>query len=140
MAAFLLGFVYLVTSNWSKNPSLSAGRAAAAGTTRSSEQILQRLAKSPTVWLVGFLLLVAATLGGTLSAVGAGPDWLTDIGLPVFVGVFAAATLAFIIGGTFLAVKNRGYGNAMSVAASSFVLGVIALIAMTARLLVDSLL
>ena len=139
MALLLLGFVYVFTEGRSRNPTVAAGRRAAGGSTSTGGATVLRMANGPMGWLVGFLLLGGVALAGTLLALGVGPEGFTELGIPIFVGVFGIAILGFILGGSFLAVTSRGYGNAMGLAVASGVFGVLLLVAIGALLLAGSL-
>lgn len=139
MGAILLGFGFVIVNSRSKDAGVRAGNDAARGSQASLEDRLTGVANSTTTWLIGFVLLSGLALGGTLLAVGAGPEGLTAMGLPIFAGVIGLGTLAFILLGSYYAVKARGYGNAMAVGAASFSFGIIAIVAVTALLLFESL-
>lgn len=138
MGAILLGFGFVIVNIRSKDSGVRAGQNAARGRESSLEDRLTEIANSPVTWLVGFVLLSGLALGGTLLAIGAGPSGLAGIGLPIFGAIIGLGTLGFILMGSYLAVKARGYGNALAVGAASLTFGVLAIIAVTALLLFQS--
>lgn len=99
----------------------------------------RRLAGSPTVWTLGFLLL-AVGLGGVAVLVvsGAGlPAGGGEALVGVLAGVTGIAIAAYLFWGAYSAVRFRGLGSAQAVGAGLWLLGLAFLVVVAVRLIVS---
>lgn len=84
---------------------------------------------NPAVWSVAFLLLVAATLGGTLLLV-------TDtIPVAVAAGIIALPIPMYIVWGAYDAARQRGLHQPAALAAAAWMAGMLFTVGVVLRLL-----
>lgn len=103
--------------------------------TASDESGLVNLAKTPSVWTITFIGLVAAFIAGAVLLVGEGE--FVDVGIiePIVLGIGGAVLLGYIFFGTYFAARDRFGNSATGVAVASALLGFLGLIAVVVVLL-----
>lgn len=113
------------------SPSLSGGESSPAAT-------LRRTTDSPTTWIVVFLLATfgvglasVAYVGGLVPAESA----VVDVAGPVLGVVVAVLVGGYLLWGAYSTARARGYQNAAAVMVSSWVLGLLFVMAIAAYLL-----
>lgn len=82
----------------------------------------------PTVWLVGFILLIALSIAVTLFAAGGGS-------VTSFLAVAGALVVGFLLVGIYTTARSNGHPHAYAVAESAITLGVLVLVAIVGWLL-----
>lgn len=97
---------------------------------------LRQAADNPAVWSLGFFLLVAVSVGGTLLfATG-----MTIPGVPsslgvLLVGVFVGAVLAYLCWGVYYSARHRGLHTPAALAAALWMVGLLFVSGIVLRLL-----
>lgn len=102
---------------------------------------LGELARTPAVWAIIF---VVGALGFGLGAVAAfGGFGLSEgaaaTALLVVYAVLGLSLFAFVFLGAYAGARGRGLGNAQGIAAGSFSVGLVYIVVVAARLVVDNL-
>jgi hypothetical protein len=95
---------------------------------------LASVAESPVVWVIGFLALALGTTGIALAGVG-GLGLSLPGGLVAAVAPFALILLAFLVGGTYTAVRERNVSPAGATLAAALVVASLLVVAIASRLL-----
>jgi hypothetical protein len=101
------------------------------------ESVWSALAGSESVWTLAFLVLALA-MGGGATLFVSGDDFsasLVSLGGVVVALVLALGFLFYLFYGTYAAAKSRGFQRAAAVMAGSWVLGLLIVAVITARLL-----
>jgi len=96
--------------------------------------LLGNLASSPVVWVVVFLSFALGSTAVVLAAVGGFGVTLPG-GLALAVAPFAVLLLAYLVGGTYAAVRDRNVSPAGATLAAALVVAVLLLVAITVQLL-----
>ena len=128
MALFLLAIVGAVVGrDWK----------AYTPTIRSEGSPLSTIANDESLWVLVFVV-VAIALGGGATLAVSGESFsasLVTAGLAVVAVALALAFLFSLFYGTYAAAKARGFERAAAVMAGSWILGLLLVVAITARLL-----
>lgn len=102
----------------------------------SSFDVIAAALRSPTAWMIVFLLLVLVSVAGSLALVGAVP--LPEGTQPlVTTALLAGAGIVlggFVFFGTYASVRGRGYGSAPAVGLGSLAVGLAALVVVVLQL------
>lgn len=99
------------------------------------EGVLSTFLHSPLVWAVAFVGVALGVTALTLAAAG-GFGLSVPGGLLVAAAPFAVLVLAFLLAGTYAAVRGRQVSPAGATLASALVVGFLLLLAITVNLLV----
>jgi hypothetical protein len=133
-STLLMGAVLLVIivaigliRDWERSPAPEKDQAAS----------LVGALRSPMVWTVGFVVLallfmfgaVAFVGGSTVLGIGSGTAEL------LLVGGFGAAMAGFLFAGLYAAARNRGLKGAQAAGIGSIILGLLAVVVISLRLL-----
>lgn len=119
MALLGVGVVVLVLRGraWHNYvPQAAYGLSAGAGRPRSG---LAKVAGSTNAWTAGFILLALGTLGAVVVASSGA------IGSTVVIALLGVGVVAFLVAGTYFAVRESGRSPAQATAAAVIVLGLL---------------
>lgn len=88
----------------------------------------------PITWVIVFFAMIAAAVGTVVIWLSEDLG-LTETGPTLAVLVFGTIIAGHLVYGVYLAARNRGHSNALSIAESLLVLGLIAIAAVAAVLM-----
>ncbi|WP_256299767.1 hypothetical protein [Haloarchaeobius salinus] len=100
----------------------------------AESSVLRSLKGSPLVWVLSFLLVVAAVATSVVVFVSGSAAQQAVVG-GVLVGVGALLLVGYVGYGTFISTRARGHTNAIAAMLSAWALGALLLFAITASLL-----
>lgn len=107
--------------------------------TRSTpESLLDRTRESTSAWIAGFLVLVLVAGGLSVAYVGGlspVPTSLARTAGLVLAAVLGAALAAYLGWGGYHVARSRGFGDAQAAAVGAWMLGLLFVVAIAARLL-----
>lgn len=108
--------------------------------TTGGESLLVRTARSPTIWIVGFVLLALGFGAGTLVFIAGStfPDGVARTAGLALGGLTALLLLFFLFLGVYRSARGRGLGSSQAAAVSAWVFGALLLAAIATKLLTAS--
>lgn len=100
---------------------------------------LERLARNPRAWVLGFVLLTAGIAVGALLYVGGGPlpDESREVAGLVVAGLLLLVISGFLFLGTYLTATSKGRSSAWGVAEGTIALGLLSIVAIVVNLVVS---
>lgn len=125
MGLLLLAVVLVIARgmDWRSNTVLTG---------RQERNVVEEAARNPMVWTVGFLVLALGTTAVAVLAVG---DFGVAGMLPAAAAAFGLIVAIYLVVGTYAAARDRDVSAAGATLATSVLLGVLLLAAISARLL-----
>ncbi|MFP9192553.1 hypothetical protein [Natronosalvus vescus] len=103
--------------------------------TEAEDSRVVALAKTPAVWTLSFIALIAAFIAGAVLLVGEGEFVEAALVEPVLLAIGGLVLFGYIFFGTFFAARDRFGNTAIGVAFASLLVGFLGLIAVTVTLL-----
>lgn len=140
LSLLAIGWTLTRLRTWQRySPSAAAagGGGYAFGSPAAAESLLVRTMRSPTAWIVGFVLLALGVGGGTLVFVAGSTfpaEAVSTAGLAL--GALAAVLLVgYLVVGIYRSAKGRGLGSSQAAVLSAWAFGLLVLAVVALKLL-----